>query len=151
MGKLLKLATDSNGIRKILLNSKPVNVLNPPLLHELRSELSDIHRNKDIRGLIFGSEFSKVLSAGLDLKTLVAHEDFYLPDENRKATIPDYEEKYRNHIKQYLSLFQVCQTDSGDLQITTDSASPHCCSGGMLLFNIVWGRTCRRNRVGIML
>jgi enoyl-CoA hydratase/carnithine racemase len=65
--------TKKDGIKTLLLNLKPVNALTPQLLTELRNELLDLRKDDTTKGLIFGSAFPKVLSAGLDLKTLVAH------------------------------------------------------------------------------
>ncbi|KAJ3000504.1 dodecenoyl-CoA isomerase [Globomyces sp. JEL0801] len=62
-----------NQVCTLKLNSKPVNALDTPLLKQLHSELLELHNDKNIKGLIFGSSLPKVLSAGLDLKTLVDH------------------------------------------------------------------------------
>ncbi|KAJ3254638.1 hypothetical protein HK103_007048 [Boothiomyces macroporosus] len=96
----------NNGIYKLTLNHKPVNALEPKLLNELHQELLGIHKNSEIKGLILQSAFPKVLSAGLDLKTLVDHPEFFLPDQDRKATTSDYLEKYKQHITGYMGLFQ---------------------------------------------
>jgi enoyl-CoA hydratase/carnithine racemase len=100
--------SESKGIKTILLNLKPVNALTPELLQELHQELHHLHSCKTTKGLIFGSAFPKVLSAGLDLKTLVAHPEFYIPDENRPSKDPDFLSKYKKHITDYMGLFQEC-------------------------------------------
>ncbi|KAJ3268939.1 dodecenoyl-CoA isomerase [Terramyces sp. JEL0728] len=104
---LSTLSTEfNNGIYKLTLNYKPVNALEPKLLNELHQELVNIHKNKEIKGLILKSAFPKVLSAGLDLKTLVDHPEYFLPDDERKATRDDYLQKYKEHISSYMGLFQ---------------------------------------------
>ncbi|KAI8902193.1 ClpP/crotonase-like domain-containing protein [Globomyces pollinis-pini] len=97
-----------NQVCTLKLNSKPVNALDTPLLKQLHSELLELHNDKNIKGLIFGSSLPKVLSAGLDLKTLVDHPDYFLPDEFRKNNNPNYLADYRKHIHQYMGLFQEC-------------------------------------------
>lgn len=82
---------ESPGIHSLFLNSKPVNALDPLLMTSLKTELERLHADSSVyirltsKGILFGSAFPKVLSAGLDLKTLVAHPKYYIPDADRPA------------------------------------------------------------------
>jgi 3,2-trans-enoyl-CoA isomerase len=96
----------SSGIKTISLNYKPVNALDRKLLNELHSELTLVHKNpSEIKGLVLKSSFPKIFSAGLDLKTLVSDPEISLPDSNIDV---ETMRKYKNHIMNYMNLFQEC-------------------------------------------
>jgi enoyl-CoA hydratase/carnithine racemase len=92
-------------IKTITLNAKPVNALDRNLLTELHKELTQIHASpNEISGVIFKSAFPKVLSAGLDLKTLVDDPAASLPESPSKEIMI----KYKLHVYDYMNLFQDC-------------------------------------------
>ena len=95
-----------NGIQTLTLNSKPVNALTPGLLHELKDELTTVRDSPDsVRGLILTSALPKVYSAGLDLKTLVAHDEYHLDGLDGTKSSPGQRQQYKQHIKNYMGLF----------------------------------------------
>lgn len=96
---------NSKGIQILTLKNKPVNALIPLLLQELKEELLIVKQpQSNVKGLILASALPKVYSAGLDLKTLVAHDEFSLPGDGTNATAEEMK-KYKHHIKSYMGLF----------------------------------------------
>jgi 3,2-trans-enoyl-CoA isomerase len=83
-----------------------VNALTTELMQELLAELKDI-QHSNTSGLLLASSLPKVFSAGLDLKTLVAHPEFSLNGDGTKDTIAR-RVAYENHIKSYMKLFSDC-------------------------------------------
>ena len=131
-----------SNIQVILMNSKPVNALTIPLLQELKVELQRIHASSDIKGVVFGSLLPKVLSAGLDLKTLVAHEEFSLPGDGTFASKQEMA-AYRDHIRSYMGLFgNVVEMMITLPQATVAMVKGHSPAGGTVL------SLCADSRIG---
>ena len=104
--KYVALKPLKEGIFNLQLNSKPVNALTPELLSDLKAALQDVHSNPgEIKGLILNSGLPKVFSAGLDLKTLVAHDQFQLAGEDGLLASSEERRKYKTHIKNYMESF----------------------------------------------
>jgi 3,2-trans-enoyl-CoA isomerase len=124
--------TKLKNIKLIRFNSKPVNALTTELMQEFLTELQAI-KNSSTTGLLLASSLPKVFSAGLDLKTLVAHPEFYLNGDGTKDT-HTRREAYEKHIKSYMKLFSDCVFSLLTLpQPTVALIKGHAPAGGTVL------------------
>ena len=119
-------------IKLLKFNFKPVNAMTTELMQELLTDLEEI-RHSQTSGLLLASALPKVFSAGLDLKTLVAHPEFHLNGDGMKDSIAR-KIAYKNHIKSYMKLFSDCVYSLLTLpQPTVALIKGHAPAGGTVL------------------